>query len=298
MPLNVKAGGSWRTASKVYVKVAGAWVTAKELWGYMNGGWRSAWKNEIRYINTSNRTAANIFELMGSPTQPNTYIFENQATISAGTDSYALRTGVFPAGSILKIVNKGYIVGKGGDGGANTGGAGGAGNNALFTDMDCEIDNGEGFIFGGGGGGGGYRAYYSGGPQNYDIRAGGGGGAGGNGGAGVASAKVGAIGAAVGTTSGENGTLTAGGAGGFVRSDGTTNNVSAYEEVYGGNGGGPGTAGGQGRFVRGGSNLSADMKNVKVPGAGGAAGAAIVKNGKTVTITAGNDTNRIRGAIV
>lgn len=296
MPLNVKAGGSWRTASKVYAKVSGAWVTAKELWGYMSGGWRSAWKNEIRYINTSNRTAASIFELMGSPTQPNTYIFENQATITAGTGSYALRTGVFPAGSILKIVNKGYIVGKGGDGGANTGGAGGAGANALYIDMNCELDNGAGYVFGGGGGGGGYRAYYSSGPQNYDIRAGGGGGAGGNGGTGVASAKVGSVGTAMNITSGGNGTITAGGAGGVARSDGTLNGKTQYEEVTGGNGGGPGVAGGQGSFVRVG--LQGDMKNVKVPGAGGAAGAAIVKNGKTVTITAGNDTNRIRGAIV
>lgn len=296
MPLNVNAGGSWRTASKVHAKVAGAWVTAKELWGYMSGGWRSAWKNEIRYINTANRTGASIFELMGSPTQPNIYIFENQATISAGAGSYALRTGVFPAGSVLKIVNKGYIVGKGGDGGANTGGAGGAGTNALFIDQDCELDNGAGYVFGGGGGGGGYRAYFSGGPQNYDIRAGGGGGAGGNGGAGVASAKVGSVGTAAIVRNGATGTTTAGGLGGLVRSDGSINGTTIYEEVYGGDGGGPGTAGGQGRFVRVGG--SGNAKDVKVPGAGGAAGAAIVKNGKTVTITAGNDTNRIRGAIV
>lgn len=248
--------------------------------------------NEIRYINTANRTGASIFELMGSPTQPDIYFFENQATISAGASSYALRTGVFPAGSILKIVNKGYIVGKGGDGGANTGGAGGAGANALYIDMNCELDNGAGYVFGGGGGGGGYRAYSSGTPQSYDIRAGGGGGAGGNGGAGVASAGVGVGG----TTSGEKGTLTAGGAGGFVRSAVTTANGTISEEVYGGDGGGPGTAGGRGRFVRvGGSGVT---KDVKVAGAGGAAGAAIVKNGKALTITAGNDTNRIRGAIV
>lgn len=294
MPLNVNAGGSWRTASKVYAKVSGAWVTAKELWGYMSGGWRSAWKNEIRYINTANRTGASIFELMGSPTQPNTYIFENQATISAGTGTYALRTGVFPAGSILKIVNKGYIVGKGGNGGANTGGAGGAGANALYIDMNCELDNGAGYVFGGGGGGGGYRGYYSGGPQNYDIRAGGGGGAGGNGGTGAASAKVGSAGTALILTNGANGTISAGGAGGVVKSDGSLKGQTIYEQVTGGNGGGPGVAGGQGSY----SNVQSTAKNVKVPGAGGAAGAAIVKNGKTVTITAGNNTTRIRGAIV
>ena len=109
-------------------------------------------------INTSNRTAASIFELMGSPTQPNTYIFENQATISAGTGSYALRTGVFPAGSILKIVNKGYIRGKGGNGGPYNA-AGSSGGVALYIDFACELDNGSGFMFGGGGGGGGAQTY-------------------------------------------------------------------------------------------------------------------------------------------
>ena len=250
--------------------------------------------SEIVYINTFDRTAASIFELMGSPTQPGIYIFENQATISAGTGSYALRTGVFPAGSILKIVNKGYIVGKGGDGGANTGGAGGAGANALYIDMNCELDNGAGYVFGGGGGGGGYRAYSSPDPQNYDIRAGGGGGAGGNGGTGAASAKVGSIGTALILTNGANGTISAGGAGGVVKSDVSLNGQTISEQVTGGNGGGPGVAGGQGSY----SNVQVTVKDVKVPGAGGAGGAAITRNGNTVSIIAGNNTTQIKGAIV
>lgn len=290
MPLNVKAGGSWRTASKVYARVAGAWVTAKELWGYMSGGWRSAWKNEITYVNTSNRTAASIFELMGSPTQPNTFIFENQATISAGSGGFALRTGEFPAGSILKIVNKGYIRGRGGDGGAfNT--AGGSGGTALHIDYACELDNGEGFIFGGGGGGGGAQTYYN---SNYARSAGGGG----------AGASGGAAGAGTawydGSTSGTQyrtayrapaaGTADAGGLGAYQTSQ--ASGVSFSTTATGGTGGGPGVAGGAGSAVNVGKSWYAAQY------AGGSAGAAIVKNGKTVTITAGNDTNRIRGAIV
>lgn len=290
MPIHLNVNGSWREGDKVYVRVAGSWVEADELFVKQAGVWHSAWKNEVVFVNTSNRTAASIFELMGSPTQPGTYIFENRATISAGTGSYALRTGVFPAGSILKIVNKGYIRGRGGNGGANTGGAGGAGGTALYIDMNCTLDNGAGYIFGGGGGGGGYRAYDSGYPDAYDIRAGGGGGAGGNGGTGAASAVVGSSAPSPTASNGGTGTTTAGGVGGWARGS----QGSFFEQVNGGNGGAPGVAGGKGGY----SNGSSNRKNVKVAGASGAAGAAIARNGKTVTITAGNDTNRIKGAVV
>ncbi|WP_205886382.1 hypothetical protein, partial [Metapseudomonas otitidis] len=152
MPLNVKAGGSWRTASKVYVRAGGAWVTAKQLWGYAAGLWRSAWTNEITFINTANRTGASIHQLMGSPTLPGTYVFINQATITAGATSFALRTGSFPSGSTLVVVNQGYILGRGGDGGNGAGAAGGPGGTALYVDYPCTVDNSAGYIFGGGGG--------------------------------------------------------------------------------------------------------------------------------------------------
>lgn len=291
MPLNVKAGGSWRTASKVYAKVAGAWVTAKELWGYMNGGWRSAWKNEIRYINTSNRTAASIFELMGSPTQPGTYVFENQATISAGTGSYALRTGVFPAGSILKIVNNGYIVGKGGAGGVgNTTGASGVGQSggtALYIDFPCSIETAAGYIFGGGGGGGGAYGYDT--SASY-VYCPGGGGAGGN--AGAAGAGFGhdrGFGRQV-SRAPAGGTLNAGGLGAAVE---MALSATEYIFTYGGDGGGPGTAGQAGRVQD-----STIAKKTRVAHAGGSAGAAITKNGHAVSILSGNDTTHIKGAVI
>lgn len=291
MPLNVKAGGSWRTASKVYAKVAGAWVTAKELWGYMNGGWRSAWKNEIRYINTSNRTAASIFELMGSPTQPGTYVFENQATISAGTGSYALRTGVFPAGSILKIVNKGYIVGKGGAGGVgNTTGAAGVGQSggaALYIDFPCSIETADGYIFGGGGGGGGAYGYSA--SANY-VYCPGGGGAGGNAGAaGTGFGHDSTYGRRV-SRAPAGGTLNAGGLGAAVE---MALNATQYIFTYGGDGGSPGTAGQAGRVQD-----SSITKNTRVAHAGGSAGAAITKNGHAVSILSGNDTTHIKGAVI
>ena len=274
MPFNVKAAGVWQAVAKVHARVAGAWLNAQQVWGYAAGGWRSAWQNEIRYINTSARTGASIFELMGSPTEAGDYVFENQAVISAGTGSYALRTGVFPAGSTLTIVNKGYIRGRGGNGGAyNT--AGDAGSTALYVDYPCTVDNAAGYIYGGGGGGGGAYDYNA---NNY-YRSGGGGGAGSS--AGTVSSSTSSDGAAS-KVQPVAGTVSGGGAGGSVTINGYT--------VYGGNGGGLGAAGATGvAFTYSGFTKAAF--------AGGAAGAAITKNGKVVTITAGNDTTRIKGAV-
>lgn len=276
MPLNVNVSGTWRPVTKVLVRVAGSWLTAKELFAYAAGGWKSSWKNEITYINTSNRTGASIHELMGSPTQPGTYIFENQATISAGTGSYALRTGTFPAGSTLRIVNKGYIYGKGGAGG-NYDSAGAAGASALHIDFPCTVDNAAGYIFGGGGGGGGAQLTWVG----YYLRAGGGGGAGSNGGSAVNSTQYSSYTI---NAHAQTGTASAGGVGGQV--SGTT----IYAQ--GGSGGGPGSGGTAGVANKGSSSFTPASY------VGGAAGAALVKNGHSVTITAGNDTTRIKGAIV
>lgn len=248
--------------------------------------------SEIVYINTFDRTAASIFELMGSPTQPGIYIFENQATISAGTGSYALRTGVFPAGSTLRIVNKGYIRGRGGNGGANTGAAGTAGASALYIDMNCILDNGAGYIFGGGGGGGGARRIGNSGAQ-YWVGAGGGGGAGVSGGA-SGGDNGNTFGGTLAytieyNTAAQAGTADAGGSGGRFRQSAG----NSYADVIGGSGGGLGTAGGPGT-----SSHSGSLKDATALGAGGAAGAAITRNGNTVSIIAGNNTTQIKGAIV
>lgn len=119
--------------------------------------------SEVVFTNTVNRTQANIHTLMGSPTVANIYIFENTATISSpSAGGWALRTGSFPAGSTLKIVNKGYIRGGGGNGG--DGGNGGnnsngqAGGTALYIDFPVSVDNTSGGIYGGGGGGAGMVA--------------------------------------------------------------------------------------------------------------------------------------------
>ena len=152
--------------------------------------------SEVRFVNSTNRTQANIHTLMGKPTAAGTYVFENTAQIAASSrGGWALQTGTFPAGSTLKIINRGHIRGGGGNGGGTSGGTGGT---ALVLNFPTTIENTSGTIWGGGGGGG--SGFNNG---TYQVH-------GGSGGAGI-PAGLGASGS--GTVSGRNGTATAGGAG-------------------------------------------------------------------------------------
>lgn len=199
-------------------------------------GWMSEMigkSTEVLFINTVNRTQANIHALMGSPTVPNIYIFENHAIISAATQSgWALQTGTFPAGSTLKIINRGSIRGGGGSGGraaAAAGGAGpaGAGGSALILNFPTTIDNTSGSIWGGGGGG-----------EAPNLAGGGGGGAGtpaGSGGLGYQREYNGSAGTA--TTGGAAGAGGGGdgGGGGLGAAGGGNGGRGGYSVVTNGN---------------------------------------------------------------
>ena len=198
---------------------------------------------------------------------------------ASSTANFGITTGSFPAGSVITIVNNGYIVGCGGAGGQGgskygSGGAGGAGGSAISMNYPVTIQN-NGSIFGGGGGGGGGGAAYNDGGA-LDGGGGGGGGAGyngGGGGGGGGSHNGSATGRAGGAGS------TAGpGAGG--RSNG-----------YGTNGGNGGTWG-----AAGGAGASGGLGT----GGGGAAGSAIRKNGFALTWggTNGASTTYVKGAVV
>lgn len=133
---------------------------------------------------------------------------------SDNTATPALATGSFPAG--LKIINNGYIMGRGGNGGggsvgSNTYIAAQAGGDAISLGTSCSIDNTNGYIGGGGGGGGG--SVYS-----FTVALSGGGGAGGG-----AGGRC--------YVSGDYGQ---GGAGGAIGSSGGT---TAYPYATGGGGG-------------------------------------------------------------
>lgn len=191
---------------------------------------------------------------------------------SDNTGIAALTTGLFPGG--LTIINNGYIIGKGGNGGSNS--AGGSGGTALSLGCNCIITNNS-YIAGGGGGGGGSNSL------------GGGGGAGGGAG-GYTTDGIG-----VSSTGG------AGGSNGLAGSNGVVTYAYFYEAywVYGGGGGGRilpgvggsgGSTGGQGggsggagggvtvnswTFAAGGSaNNAGASAPIQNPGGGGGWGAS------------------------
>lgn len=250
--------------------------------------------SEIRFVNTAARTSINIFTLMGSPTTADRYVFENNAEISANTASYALRTGVFPAGSTLTIINNGYIRGTGGAGSSAVATPGGAGGDAIILDMTCSIDNTNGYIFAGGGGGGSAQRVASTATTDY-IRAGGGGGAGSSAGvAGVNTFKL-AANYPLSNSAPNPGTATAGGAGGTISAG-----IDGYyiDTAIGGAGGANGVAGAVGSTNTVTSNGSNSYKNTPTIGVAGAAGRAIITNGKTLTQVAGFNSTRVKGAIV
>lgn len=212
------------------------------------------------------------------------------ATINAGvklksssTASASFRTGGFPSGSGIRIVNYGRIAGRGGDGAFT--GDGAAGGPAVKLDDDVAWDNTTtGEVFGGGGGGGkganwskytyqvGFRRVWGGpggGGQGID---------GGTGGVGGVEGSVDGVGDGSFTTAGGNGSESVPGGGG---------GSSASQAGNGGDGGAWGSSGangGRNNYGNGGSN-------------GGAGGKAVDKNGKTITWLAGNNSAQVKGAV-
>ena len=159
---------------------------------------------------------------------------------SNSTGSYGAVTGSFP--HLVRVINKGVIMGKGGNGGSGINGDGGAGGPALR--LDCSIDswsNIEGGAVAGGGGGGGSGRGLDGtgnrrdGAATTQVASGGGGGAGGgSGGTGFRSSSGGG-GGSVGN---------AGGGGG------QTSRVSDPNPNVNHGGGGGGAGGGGGGYSR------------------------------------------------
>lgn len=244
----------------------------------------------IRLEIAVNTAEYDIFTAAGSPTEaenielyihPGVYVYSTTYSVAPIT------TGIFPVGSTLKIINDGYIVGKGGNGGR---GAifvgckwmyqspadrdGQPGGNAITTNIDITIDNTNGYIWAGGGGGGGGGGWYCGCSKGQWM--------GGNGGGGGAGYDVG-LGGLPGAgcyyilQPGGNGTLTTGGLGGV--------SADPYYRNLGGAGGNLGMPGITGSSAHG------------FHGGGGAAGRAIKTNGYTITFEGGNNPTQVIGAV-
>lgn len=241
----------------------------------------------------------------------------------------AIDFGFFLAsGSIINIVNNGYIMGMGGTGGGYNSSAiaplsGGSAIIIRTSVSSCTINSQTGYILGGGGGGG------------TTSVAGGGGGAGGGNGGNITNGNTvtGGTGGAVGA-SGADGTLNvsvcSGGGGGRVVPSTTLTGITSTTGAFagqggtgggsgagvstksastiGGSGGGAGLAGGNGSATGGSNAAGGGGGGYGAKGgdgysanafyqAGASGGNAIVLNGNSVTWVGGLGANQVYGTI-
>ena len=202
-------------------------------------------------------------------------IVEQGAIFGASNVSIpSFRQGTFPAGATLYLIVYGRILGRGGNGGvggnidnesgfclADFGSDGQNGGDALSLTTDCKLDVLYGLIGGGGGGGSGSQSLCA----FSDARAGNGGG-GGQGFPGGEGGEAGTQGGGI-TIAGASGTD------GSIDSPGTVN------------------------LLFSGGALGEDGKDNDVS-TGGTAGRAILTNGNTLDIIAGDSPDKIKGLIV
>lgn len=229
------------------------------------------------FVISSNQADVVLATVCGSPAVAGTFtITINSGVIvsNGGGTNAAIRTGTFPAGSVVKLVNNGSVYGRGGNGGG--GSAAEQGRDAISLTFALTIDNTSGQIFGGGGGGSGGAAH-----GWFSGSAGGGGGGGGQG-------QIGGIGGA--------GTASSSGDGGDVDgSPGGNGNVSG--PGAGGAGGSAGDANGSASGDSGSDGGTWGQPGFGLPGTGGAAGFAVRKNSNAVTWLGGNNATQVKGSV-
>ena len=204
-------------------------------------------------------------------------IVEQGALISSSTVGAAFKQGTFPTGATLYLIVYGRILGKGGRGG-NGGSAdyesgvctvgnqtaGSAGGPALEITTDCKLDVLYGLIGGGGGGGAGLPGEC----LTNSARSGDGGGGG------------------QGSLPGTGGTAGLASVGASQGNDGSNGSLDAPGMEIGAHGGALG------------ENGVSTVNRFGVLVSGGAAGAAVVTNGKTLDILSGNSTDKIKGLVI
>lgn len=255
---------------------------------------------------TGSNGPIHVHTLLGSPSGAQNVTFtieEGAVIISPDTATPALDFDGFDSSTVITLVNRGHILGHGGDGGmgarfydvsdgqvnGHRGTAGRAGGSALRgpgTGCTFNIDNAGGFIWGGGGGGGGGGVSADAGSAG-NIAAGGGGGGGAGGGRG---------GNAVGPQTGSGSVSPTEGAQGGTGPAGTFGAAGTGDETGTATGGDGGAGGDWGANGAAGTGPTAQGIDVAAGGAG-TAGLAIDQNGGTANVTAGSGSPNVEGAI-
>lgn len=215
---------------------------------------------------------------------------------STATTNAGLIVGPFDSGDTVSIVNNGYIIGRGGNGG-DVDLNGNPGGDALEIETAVSITNNS-YIAGGGGGGAGVRIL-----NNDSISASGGGGAGGGVG-GVNNGVAGGAGGAPGSA-GSNGTYSTstsrgrGGGGGRILpgSGGSGDAVTADRDnpATGGTGGFGGGAGGGGAAGAGAVAQSNQLTFIHRSAASGGGGGWGASGGASITGSSTNASSPIGG---
>lgn len=336
---HVKVAGVWKKVNNTYVKVSGVWKKVNNIYVKVSGVWKlvatSALPdfvfNQTITANTTNYNLRNEAIAAGwNQTVPliATVTVNSGVMLTASSDTgYAFFTGTgFPDGTVLKLINNGSIIGKGGTGGQGSSGNaaptnGNKGGTGLRTTYPLTITN-NGTIAGGGGGGGGgggmsvqssYPSYnWSGAIMNAGGGGGGGGAGYGLGGGGGGSSLIGSPTSNFSTIqsgcNGGVGTDTAGAvkSGTYVTGIGIVGRFiykvssgGSDRKFYGGFGGSGGALGAAGTAGTGHSISSTGLGYYVIlatfaGGAGGAGGNAVVGNSGITWLATGT---RI-GAIV
>ena len=263
------------TRVRTLLNVSSGAISLNDAYGKSN-------RVQINYIISSNSQ-----QLSLSPTTFTNYVAGKSdiiITVNSGVYVWSDSTSVagltinggLNAGDTLKLVNNGYIIGKGGQGGdainfpyyGPNAPAATSGGPALSIFNNITIDN-LSYIAGGGGGGAGNRSL----PESGVLCGGGGGAGGGNGGRGSNNGGfrqgTGGTGGSIGN-SGGNGTRPAGGGGGRILPG--TGGIATQNSA--GQGGGAGGSGGS-NFYPVGAGGSANNPGVSLPDFG----AAVINGG-------------------
>jgi hypothetical protein len=272
MAAQVKIAGVWNSVSQAYVRASGVWSTAS-AWVKAGGVWLEMTPT-INLTIAADTTAYNIAAEAAAAGWDevsiiNVIVTVNSGIVVSGNDdgdsAYAMRTGIFPAGCVLRLINNGYIIGRGGKGGnggsqgSPTGTAGAKGGTALYAESPLIVEN-NGIIAGGGGGGGGgdrdMETVGAFGNTHTEYYGGGGGGSGQSSRVNVSGGSGGVANDATGNTGG-TGTFANNGGGGGSVGDGT-----------GGAGGDWGLAGAGGRQASGNSKNNQGAAGRYIKGSG------------------------------
>ena len=122
-------------------------------------------------INERNIDLLDRYESIKGPASGSTnavFIIDAGVIIGSATTGAAIDTGAWPAGATVKIINKGHVVGRGGNGGTVLGGDDGLpGRDGINMGYALFVENFG--IIGGGGGGGGQHGIFDGGGGAGDL---------------------------------------------------------------------------------------------------------------------------------